>query len=102
MSRESVLIPPAAWEGVSHDPALDLYDRCFTCGGANVRTLSMAAMCMLPAGRIINAHTFLIPNKAWGYVQCDDCEALHEQIEQTRPWWKRLLTRIGNKRRGDA
>lgn len=91
---DHVAIPKEAWEGVG-DPEAGLHTKCWTCGGSHVRDLSMAEMLHVPPARIVNAHTFMIPNMAWGYIQCDDCEDRQEKEAHdrlaSRPWWKRLL-----------
>jgi hypothetical protein len=86
-------IPASAWQDVG-DPKRDQHKQCFSCGGTNVRDLSMDEMMMLPKERIVDAHTFMIPNLAWGYLQCDDCEAAQlESTAKRSPWWIRLFRR---------
>jgi hypothetical protein len=91
---ETQPIPKQAWQSVG-DPGLNMYDRCWTCGGENVRTLSMAGMLSVPRERRIDAHTFMVPNVAWGYLQCDDCERRQEQGSWA--WWERLLHTFGKR-----
>lgn len=89
-------IPKEALQGIG-DPAGDEFPQCFSCGNLHVRSISMAEMLSLPKARIVNAHTFLIARRAWGYLQCSNCEDRQELA--SLPWWQRLWRRASKANR---
>ncbi len=65
-------MPASAFRGVD-DPSPNLKLPCMVCGNKDTKVLSMPQMMML-RHHPVDANTFLIPNKAWGYIQCAACE----------------------------
>lgn len=76
-------IPASAWDGVQEPTGKEHMD-CPSCGNEDVRVVSFIEM----TDRSVNANTFLVPGRLWGYVECLPCE--QRQAMAMRPWWRRI------------
>ena len=85
MRQQYEAIPKEAFIGVESPPPGLTYN-CPSCGAENRPAISFGAMMRIPKWKIVNANTFMEPNFAWGYIQCDTCEA------QQTPLWRKALT----------